>query len=303
MHVAARSYLSTGVALVGAGAIALSPVAPPLPDVKVPTLSTIGVELNASVNPLQTWIEVFGTAVENLSLLGQQVAENPAPILQQVIENQLANIEFLTPAFQEFAEGFIDSLSPSNPAGIPASLVRAFEQIAAGNPAEGIPGVFQAFLLPVLYPALNVIVGAQEVITGTFVNVLDVANQAALVVASVALGAISPISSGFRALGAAAQSSAPEPEGSAPVVDESADERSPTRHPKRKLPNWKRLSRKRRPISRMRHPMRSPRTRLWSKKRATTRTIPVTTRPATATRPAGMTTPGTPGTPTRDAVN
>lgn len=113
MHIAARSYLSTGVALVGAGAIAVSPVAPPVPDVEVPTLSTIGVELNAAVNPLQTWIEVFGTAAQNLSVLGQQIAERPAPILQQIIENQLSNIETLAPAVQSFVTGFVNSSTRS----------------------------------------------------------------------------------------------------------------------------------------------------------------------------------------------
>ncbi|KUI37224.1 hypothetical protein AU195_19205 [Mycobacterium sp. IS-1496] len=205
MHIAARSYLSTGVALVGAGAIAISPVAPPLPDAKVPSLSTIGVELNAAVNPIQTWIEVFGEAAENLSILGQSVAQNPAPILQQVIQNQLSYIEQLTPAFQEFAEGFVAALNPSNPDGIPANVHAAVEQIVTGNPAEGFPALFQAFLTPILFPALGVLMGVQEVITASAENMLDVANMAVTAFATVALGAILPVASVFSGLGAATQ--------------------------------------------------------------------------------------------------
>lgn len=205
MHTAARSYLSTGVALIGAGAIAMSPVAPPLPDVKVPSWSTMGVELNAAVNPLQTWIEVFGQAAENLAILGQQFAERPAPILQQIIENQLSNIETLAPAVESFAQGLLASLSPTNPDGVPAHLREAFEMILAGNPAEGVPAIFQAFLQPLLFPALGLLVPVQGIITQTAQNVLDVANQALTVVAIGAIGLLTPVVSGFSAVGAAAQ--------------------------------------------------------------------------------------------------
>ncbi|MGE2716966.1 hypothetical protein ACQI4L_23150 [Mycolicibacterium litorale] len=205
MHTAARSYLSTGVALLGAGAIAVSPVAPPLPDVDKPTLSSIGVELHAAVNPLQTWIEVFGTAAENLAVLGQQIAERPAPILQQIIENQLSNIETLAPALQGFVSGFVNSLNPTNPDGIPANLREAFELIVTGNPAEGFPAIFQAFLQPILFPSLELLVPVQAIITQTAQNVLDVANQAITVVALGALGFLNPVFSGFSAMGAATQ--------------------------------------------------------------------------------------------------
>lgn len=205
MRTAARSHLSTGVALLGAGAIAISPLAPPVPDVKVPTLSTIGVELNAAVNPLQTWIDVFGTAAENLAILGQRVAENPAPILQQVIQNQLANIETLAPVLQDFAEGFVEALNPFNPAGIPAGVQAALEQIVTGHPAEGFPALFQAFLTPILFPALGVLGAVQGIITQSAQNMLDVANLAVTAFATVALGALSPLASGFSGLGAATQ--------------------------------------------------------------------------------------------------
>lgn len=205
MHLAARSYLATGVALVGAGAIAISPVAPPLPDIKVPTLSTIGVELNAVVNPIQTWIDVFGQSAENLAILGQMVAENPAPILQQVIENQLGYIEKLAPAFQEFAAGFVEALNPFNPEGIPANVVDALELIATGHPAQGFPELFQAFLVPIFIPALGVLGGVQEVITATAENMLDVANLAVTAFATVALAVLTPIATGFSAFGVATQ--------------------------------------------------------------------------------------------------
>jgi hypothetical protein len=41
MQKAVRSYLTAGVGLAGASVIALSPVAPPLPDVQVPALPDV----------------------------------------------------------------------------------------------------------------------------------------------------------------------------------------------------------------------------------------------------------------------
>ncbi|BBY14656.1 hypothetical protein [Mycolicibacterium litorale] len=205
MHAAARSYLSTGVALVGAGAIAMSPVAPPVPDLEVPAVSSIGVGLSAAVNPLQTWIEVFGQAAENISILGQEFIARPAPILQQIIENQWSNVETLAPALEAFAQGFLASLSPTNPNGIPANLREAFELIITGHPAEGVPAIFQAFLQPILFPSLELLVPIQGIITQSAQNVLDVANLAITTVALGAIGLLNPVFSGFNAFGAAAQ--------------------------------------------------------------------------------------------------
>src|SRR3954454_3212104 len=86
MHIAVRSTVATGVAMVGAGAIALAPIHPvgpvalPLSEINVPAaISTMEVELAALPNPISPWVNVFTTAVTNAGVLGTAWLDDPAP--------------------------------------------------------------------------------------------------------------------------------------------------------------------------------------------------------------------------------
>lgn len=100
MQVAARSYLAAGVALVGAGAIAVSPVSPPVPDV---VAASPAVALSASIDPITPWLNVFNTAEVNFANLVDKWLEAPAPVLQQVIANQIGYLSQL-PDFPAIVE-------------------------------------------------------------------------------------------------------------------------------------------------------------------------------------------------------
>lgn len=69
MHASARSYLTAGVAVFGAGAIALAPVQPMTLDaVPTPSLNrTLAVNLAAAIDPITPWIETFKAAVDNIT--------------------------------------------------------------------------------------------------------------------------------------------------------------------------------------------------------------------------------------------
>ncbi|KUI35165.1 hypothetical protein AU195_09705 [Mycobacterium sp. IS-1496] len=86
MELRLRPYASAGVALVGASAIAMAPVAPPLPDIKI---SSPSINLSATIDPITPWVDVFENAETNLAGLIEDWAEAPFPVLQQVIVNQL----------------------------------------------------------------------------------------------------------------------------------------------------------------------------------------------------------------------
>lgn len=100
MQVAARSYLAAGVALVGASAIAVSPVSPPVPDVMVPSPA---VALSAAVDPITPWLNVFNTSEVNFANLVDKWLQAPAPVLQQVIANQIGYLRQL-PDFPAIVE-------------------------------------------------------------------------------------------------------------------------------------------------------------------------------------------------------
>ena len=90
MQLALRPYATAGVALVGASAIAVSPVT--VPPAAVEQVRDTAVELSALVNPIEVFQPIFAAALENARTAGQAIADNPAPILTQIIANQLNGI-------------------------------------------------------------------------------------------------------------------------------------------------------------------------------------------------------------------
>lgn len=131
-----RPYATAGVALVGAGVIAAAPVvAPPIPEshVTVPQVSSQAVELSAFFDPLTTWIEVFTAAFENGGVIAEEVLSNPAPVLRQILANQIGYLQTIGTAGQGLVEGLTEFLSPDNPGGLIAGLQEAVAELTAGN--------------------------------------------------------------------------------------------------------------------------------------------------------------------------
>jgi hypothetical protein len=123
MQAAVRSYTTMGVALVGASIVAVSPIAPPLPDIHLPAMnvSSVAVGLSALSNPIAQWAQLVQTALSNAGQLGQTVVANPAPILGQVVTNQVASGQVLAQVAQLFGQGFVQQL-----AATPGELQRRF---------------------------------------------------------------------------------------------------------------------------------------------------------------------------------
>ncbi|WP_144418205.1 outer membrane porin GjpA [Mycobacterium sp. EPa45] len=82
-----RPFIAAGVAVVGTSAIALSPVTVPPPDM----LTTPAIQLAASTD----WTDIFTRAGQNAQALFETWREAPAPILQQIIANQLSYLQQL----------------------------------------------------------------------------------------------------------------------------------------------------------------------------------------------------------------
>src|SRR5690349_12279040 len=105
MELSARPCLAAGVALVGAGAIAVSPLSPPMPDVRV---ASPAVHLSAAIDPITPWLNVFNTAEVNFANLVNTWLEAPAPVLQLVIANQIGYLGQL-PDFPAIVEQIADN--------------------------------------------------------------------------------------------------------------------------------------------------------------------------------------------------
>jgi hypothetical protein len=91
MQITARSYLTSGIAALGAGAIAFSPIQP-LPDhaavAQERAVSNLAINLAAStIDPFTPWIQTFEQAAANIQVLGDFYNEDPTPILTTIGKN------------------------------------------------------------------------------------------------------------------------------------------------------------------------------------------------------------------------
>lgn len=88
MHTTVRPFATAGIAVVGASAIAMSPLVatPSLPRLE---MANPAVHLSAAVDPIEAWLQVLDTSGVNLENLAESWLKAPAPLLQQVIANQL----------------------------------------------------------------------------------------------------------------------------------------------------------------------------------------------------------------------
>jgi hypothetical protein len=166
-----RSYVTAGVALVGAGVIVAAATAPP-PDIQVTAAREVNVEFAA----LPTWVtDLSELAQEFLSSQAGLVLDeitNPAPILRQLIENQFTNGQLVAGAAVDSATvlGLAVLAAPAvaaelidtainDPAALPAALVDVVGKIA-GLPVEVAAPLVEA---------------ATEVLNRTLANTRDVA--------------------------------------------------------------------------------------------------------------------------------
>jgi hypothetical protein len=76
---------TASVALVAAGLIGVSPVAPRMTDLHVPA----AVQLTAASDPITAWVDVFNTSRTNFANLGNAWLAEPLPVVRQVLSNQL----------------------------------------------------------------------------------------------------------------------------------------------------------------------------------------------------------------------
>ena len=97
MHTALRPYMTTGVALVGASVIAVTPISPPPAEIHMPAprVSSASVELTAAFDPITAYTQLFTNTFNNLVGLGGEVLADPAPILRQVLTNTIGNAKII----------------------------------------------------------------------------------------------------------------------------------------------------------------------------------------------------------------
>src|SRR5262245_41734246 len=191
MQAAVRPYLGAGIALVGAGAIALSPISPVVPsEIHLPSVHlSIPVELAAAVDPIQAYLDLVSNTVSNLSAQGQTFLEDPAPILQQILTNQAANFGELGSALQAAGGELADNLA----AIVPEQLEQARANLAADNIVGAGQNLVNIIVQPVLPVAFTLLPALQDFISQPVANMLAVTQQFTTIGALVGIGLLEPI--------------------------------------------------------------------------------------------------------------
>ncbi|WP_157561085.1 hypothetical protein [Mycobacterium sp. E802] len=198
MEAAVRSYLTAGVALTGAAVIAVSPLAPTPTDIQLPAvpISSAAVTLNALTNPLDAWAETLTTAGTNLQSLVEQLAADPAPILQTVISNQVGNATVVAEAIQTYG-----TLLNSTLQSLPEALQTAGDLIAKGEIVKGMDGLTNE-LLPAIVGLIDLGNNTWSAVSTTTQNIQNVIEALPDLVTSVALPALYPVLSVVNGLAA-----------------------------------------------------------------------------------------------------
>lgn len=89
-HFAPAPWVAAGVALIGAGAIAATPVTVPLPDLTA--THSADVALTAGIDPFAAWQDVFDTAKANFTTLTDSMTAAPMVAGQQLIYDLLNGV-------------------------------------------------------------------------------------------------------------------------------------------------------------------------------------------------------------------
>ncbi|NKZ11867.1 hypothetical protein HGA11_12835 [Mycolicibacterium septicum DSM 44393] len=201
METAVRSYLTAGVALAGAGVIAVSPVMPTPTDIQLPAVhaSSAAVELSALTNPLDAWAQTLSNASANLQTLGEQLLASDAPILRTVISNQIGNATVVGNAVQTYADNLTSTLQ-----GLPAALQTASDLISQGQITDAVDGLTLS-LLPAILGLLDLSNNSWTAVTTTTQNLANVIAAVPTIATAAVLPAVFPLLSVLNGVAATAQ--------------------------------------------------------------------------------------------------
>lgn len=98
MHTAARPFASAGVSLIGATAIAMTPVLAPTISTQIhhaeAQIEQVAVQLAAAANPFSAYGDLFADTIANLqTIISTAQSNGPTPILTSALNNQLTGLQ------------------------------------------------------------------------------------------------------------------------------------------------------------------------------------------------------------------
>ena len=202
MQAILRPYATAGVSLIGATAIAISPISPvPAALAGIQPASVSSAAVNLVAKPSEFYAELIQRTSANAGLLIDTFLANPTPIMSQVIANQIANGERLVEALTSTAEGVMTVLTEQ----VPPLLEAAWTALAAGDVETALNTLLD---IPVALglPLLGLIDGILPPFTEAVQNFNNVVqNTTGTIILAGFLGAAGPILSTIGSIGTAVQ--------------------------------------------------------------------------------------------------
>jgi hypothetical protein len=205
MHAMLRPYVTAGVSIIGASAIAISPISPvpaALPDISFPAHAVSTAAVNLAASPIDFYTDVFSRTTVNLGTLAGTLIGDPAPILTQVIKNQVANANAL---IARLAEG-ADNLAYAVTVFIPQQLRTASAALANGDVEGAVNALLDipvALAFPILDTIYDAIVTPIMLAAGRINNVIQ--NTPGTIILAGAIAIMGPVISTIGAIGSAVQ--------------------------------------------------------------------------------------------------
>ncbi|UNB51133.1 hypothetical protein [Mycolicibacterium sp. YH-1] len=143
MQLALRPYVTTGIAMVGAAAIAVTPISVTPHDIHVPAVYSSDVQLAALLNPFEVFAPIVGQAVANAQVIGQKVFDNPMPILRALTLNQLDSAGTLAGLGVDVATALATMVL-----AVPGNLQTAIGLLQQGKVDQALKVVENGFVSP-----------------------------------------------------------------------------------------------------------------------------------------------------------
>ncbi|MCV7255888.1 hypothetical protein H7J86_27340 [Mycobacterium hackensackense] len=195
MQLALRPYVTTGLALVSAGAIAITPITAPPPEVHMPAVALAANPVTGAYTQLlqDTWTDV--------RTVGSQAWNDGLPIFDQFVRNTKANFDILAQVPPNLINGVKYAVSQIRP-----TLDTAGTQLRAGQIDDAINTLWSGLvinpLIGVAFPLLNTLEIPVNMVK-TFARVVEALPSAVLI--GVGLPVLSMVTAVVNSIGTVAQ--------------------------------------------------------------------------------------------------
>jgi hypothetical protein len=198
MYAAIRSPIVAGVTLVGAGAIAVSPIAATPPDIHLPAVRLTAMQSNPGFeNPIDVFAPILQQTLQDTQSLLTQESRDPFPIVRAGLLDLTSAFGLIGPVPQPVPQ---PGPGLGNAFSTPTAAATVGRQVLAGgalgsvtNPVGGVANTVQVFLQNQLTVAVQLAGAVPQAAFGVMVSTFNAVVQTTLAVISAGVGVVGAV--------------------------------------------------------------------------------------------------------------